>query len=75
MSDSLQDLGQLLNKRYQEPREIKNMRYKSNECERMIFCIFDYFKKKIEPLSFQEAMAKKRNFPGLNCSTALRILP
>ena len=40
-----------------------------------IFCIFDSFKKTIEPLSFQEAMAKKRNSPGLNCSTALIILP
>ena len=39
MSDRLQDLGQLLNKRYQEPREIKNMCYKSNEYEGMIFCL------------------------------------
>ena len=32
-------------------------------------------KQLLKPLSFQEAMAKKRNSPGLNCSTALIILP
>ena len=41
----------------------------------MNFLYLWFFQEKIEPLSFQEAMTKKRNSPGLNCSTALIILP